>query len=157
MQRTFAPYVYHTSVDRVGLAIAFGGALCGALAAGLLAVGGQTDPVAIVMAGLIGSLLATLAITAVAVPIWLFMHLAGRRRPSHAALVGALTAFVIFAAAQTHGFGLGDAPPSDMATLMFRWASAAATSLVLALVAALIALVMWRIAYRRVPAPYPEN
>lgn len=143
-------HAYQTSVDRVGWSIVIGGLLCGVLAAALLAAGGATDPVPIIMTALIGSLLAALAITAVAVPIWLVMHLTGRRRARHAMLVGTVTGFVIFAAAQTHGFGLGDGPPSDMATALVRWASAAATSLILAMIAGLIGVVMWRVAYRRV-------
>ena len=39
---------------------------------------------------------------------------------------------------------------SDALTLLFRWLSGAATSLVLAFVSALIGLAMWRVAYRRV-------
>ena len=42
-----------------------------------------------------------------------------------------------------------DMPVTDSRTLAYRWASAVATSLLLAALAAAIAVVMWRIAYRR--------
>lgn len=150
MDDRLSRHAYQTSIDRVGWSIVVGGLLCGTLASALLVAGGTLTVLAIVMTALVGSLLAALAITAVAVPIWLVMHLTGRRRAHHAMLVGTVTGFVIFAAAQTHGFGLGDGPPSDMATMIFRWASAAATSLILAIIAGLIGVAMWRVAYRRV-------
>lgn len=140
---------YQTSVDRAGYAILAGGVLCGAIAAGLLALGGQGDPMAIATIFMIGSVLSSLAVTAIAAPIWLVMHLSGRRKPRHAMLVGAVTGFLVFAAGQTYGFGLGDAPVSDAATVMMRWLSAAATSLILAVLSAIVGLVMWRVAYRR--------
>lgn len=140
---------YQTSVDRAGASIAVGGLLCALLAVGLMAAGGLPDPVAMVVALLFGWLLSAMAITAVAAPLWLVLHLTGRRGPIHAALTGGIVGFGVFMAAQTHGFGLVDAPLSDAATTLFRWASAVATSLILALAAALIGLVMWRVAYYR--------
>ena len=140
---------HHTSVDRAGWAIVVGGGLCALMAVVLLAVGGQTDPAALAIAALIAWLLSAMAITAVAAPIWMIMHATGRRGPGHAMLVGAVTGFVLFAAGQTHGFGLVDAPPTDMATALIRWLSAIATSLILALASGLVGLAMWRVAYRR--------
>ena len=64
--------------------------------------------------------------------------------------LGAAIGFVLFLSAQTNGFGLAEAPPTDMATTLYRWASAAATSLLLAGVSAVIAVVMWAVAYRRI-------
>ncbi len=142
-----------TTLDRAGLAVATGGLIGGAICAGLMALGANAGgaapgPMALVAAFVLGSLVCALAITAVATPVWIFMHLSGRRRVGHAAMVGAATGFIVFVFGQTYGFGLFDAPPSDFQTLLFRWASAAATSLVLAAIAAVIGVVMWLIAYR---------
>ncbi|OYY67741.1 hypothetical protein [Sphingomonas sp. 28-63-12] len=139
---------HETTLDRAGLAIAVGGVLGGAVATGLAALGAESGPLALVAAFMLGSLLCALAITAVAAPVWIVLHATGRRRAGHAALVGAATGFIVFVFGQTYGFGMFYAPPSDIQTLLFRWASAAATSLVLAAIAALIGLIMWRVAYR---------
>lgn len=139
---------YRTSIDRAGYALAAGGALCGGLATLLTIAGGQTGVSGVVAVALVSTPLAMMAITAIAAPIWTVMHMMGRRRAHHAMLVGALTGFLIFTACQTYGFGLADPPPSDALTMMMRWISAMATSAVLALVAALIGLAMWRVAYR---------
>ncbi|MGL4314951.1 MAG: hypothetical protein ACRCSO_13280 [Sphingomonas sp.] len=143
-------YRYQTSVDRAGASIVVGGFCCALLAVGLMTMAGLPDPVAMVIALLVAWLLSAMAITAVAGPLWLVLHLTGRRGPLHAALTGGATGFVVFLAAQTHALGLAvDAPVTDAATTLFRWASAAATSLILALAAALIGVVMWRVAYYR--------
>jgi hypothetical protein len=145
-----APRDYDASVDRAGLAIAAGSMLAGGVVLGLLYLGGKHDPLTLVTGWMLGSLFAGIAITAVGGPLWLVMHVAGLRRLRHAAMVGATTALAIFVGAQTYGFGLLEMPPMDARALLFRWISAVAASAVLALVAALIGAVMWRIAYRRV-------
>lgn len=139
---------YQTSLDRAGWALATGGAFGGIVTTGLVVAGGTGDPVRIGVAFLLGTLMSALAITAVATPLWAVMHAFGWRRAVHAAMTGAACGFVLFLFGQTYGFGVLDAPPSDVGTLLFRWASAAATSAIIALVAALIGLVMWRVAYR---------
>lgn len=141
---------YQTSVDRAGAAIALGALICALIGVALLIAGGQQNPLALTVALFGGWLLSAMAITAVAAPLWLMLHLSGRRSLTHAALTGAAIGLVLFTAAQTHGFGLGTAPLSDAATALARWASALATSLILALVAALIGAAMWRVAYFRV-------
>lgn len=140
---------YDASLDRTGIALGVGSVLAGGIVLVLLLLGGQRDPIALASGWLIGSAFSAVGITSVAGPIWLVMHVAGLRRARHAALVGALVALAIFIGAQTYGFGLFDAPPMDGRTRLFRWLSALASSAVLAGVAALIAAVMWRIAYRR--------
>jgi hypothetical protein len=144
-----APRNYEATLDRAGLALGVGSALGGCAAMGLLLLGGQRDPVALSAIWILGSVLVGLGITAVAGPLWLVMHVAGLRRMRHASLVGAVTALAIFVGAQTYGFGLIDVPVIDSRTWLFRWISAIATSAVLALLAAAIGAVMWRIAYRR--------
>lgn len=141
---------HETTLDRAGLAITAGGLIGGAICSGLTAMGASTGPTGLVAAFVLGALVCALAITAVATPVWIFMHLTGRRRVGHAALVGAGTGFIVFVFGQTYGFGMFDAPPSDIQTLFFRWASAVATSVVLAAIAAVIGIVMWLIAYRSV-------
>jgi hypothetical protein len=143
------PRRYDTSIDRAGLALGAGSALAGMVVLILLLLGGQREPLNLLGGWLIGGIFSGLAITAVGGPVWLVMHVAGLRRAWHAALVGAVTAMVIFVGAQTYGFGMLDMPEMDGRTLLFRWLSAAASSLLLAGLAAGIAGIMWRIAYRR--------
>ncbi len=144
-----APHEYETTLDRVGLALGVGAVLGGGLVLGLFMLGGQRDPIALTTAWLLGTVFVGIGITAVAGPLWLVMHVAGLRRARHAALIGALAALAIFVGAQTWGFGLIDMPVMDNRTLLYRWASALLTSGVLAALAAMIAAIMWRIAYRR--------
>lgn len=139
---------YETTLDRVGFALATGGALGGVLVLLLVLAGGQADATALLAAWALGALFVTLGIAAVAAPLWLGFHVMGWRKPWHAAALGAALAMVVFVAAQTHGFGLFDAPPSDGRAALFRWLSATATSALIALAAAGIALAMWRVAYR---------
>lgn len=144
-----APREYEATLDRVGLALGVGAVMGGSLVLGLFMLGGQRDPIALTTAWLLGTVFVGIGITAVAGPLWLVMHVAGLRRARHAALVGALAALAIFVGAQTWGFGLADMPVMDNRTLIFRWISALLTSGVVALLAALIGALMWRIAYRR--------
>lgn len=141
---------YETSLDRAGLALAAGGLLGGVLSSVLVAAGGATSLQGIVVGFLIGAVITAMAAVAVAGPLWLVMHALRKRGPRSAALVGAVAGFALFLGGQTYGFGLFEMPPTDARTLMFRWVSAAATSLILAALAALIGLAMWRVAYRRI-------
>jgi hypothetical protein len=143
------PRSYETSIDRAGLALGAGSLLSGIFVCALLALGGRYEVATLATGWLIGSVFSAIAITAVAGPLWLVMHVAGLRRARHAALVGAVTAMAVFVGAQTYGFGLFDMPVMDQRTWLFRWLSALASSAVLAALAALIGAVMWRIAYRR--------
>ena len=140
---------YETTLDRAGLALGTGSALAGVIVLILLLLGGQREPLNLLGGWLLGGIFSGLAITAVGGPVWLVMHVAGWRRAWHAALVGALIAMVIFVGAQTYGFGMFDMPEMDGRTLLFRWLSAVASSVLLAALAAGIAAIMWRIAYRR--------
>ena len=139
---------YETTLDRAGFALATGGALGGVLVLLLVLAGGEADIASLLTAWALGALFVTLGIAAVAAPLWLWLHVIGRREPWHAAALGAVLALVVFIAGQTHGFGLLDAPPSDGRAVLFRWLSAIATSALVALAAAGIALTMWRVAYR---------
>lgn len=141
---------YETTLDRAGFALATGGALGGALVVALVLAGGQYDATSLLTAWALGALFVTLGIAAVAAPLWLGLHVMGLRKPWHAAALGAVLALIVFVAGQTHGFGLLDVPPSDARTALFRWISAIATSALVAIAAAGIALAMWRVAYRPV-------
>lgn len=143
-----APRRYQTSIDRTGIALGVGSALAGAIVLALLMLGGQRDPLALVSGWLLGSLFSAFAITAVAGPLWLVMHVAGLRRAPHAALVGAVTAMAVFTGAQTYGFGLYATPLIDDRVWLYRLVSAVAVSALLAVLAALIGVAMWRVAYR---------
>ena len=142
------PRRYETTLDRAGFAFATGGALGGVLVALLVLAGGRHDAASLFAAWALGALFVTLGIAAVAAPLWLALHALGWRKPWHAAALGAALALIVFVAAQTHGFGLIDAPPGDARAALFRWLSAIATSALIALAAAGIALAMWRVAYR---------
>ena len=141
---------YDTTLDRAGIALALGGALGGRVVLLLVYAAGQRDPGALGAAWLLGTIFSALGIAGAGGPLWLVLHLAGYRRPAHAATLGALIALVLFVGAQTYGFGFLAAPASDVRTTLFRWISALGTSALLAIVAAGIALAMWRVAYRRV-------
>lgn len=140
---------YDTTIDRAGIALGAGSALAGVIVLALLLLGGQREPLNLLGGWLIGGIFSGLAITAVGGPVWLVMHVAGLRRAWHAALVGAVIAMVIFVGAQTYGFGMLNMPEMDGRTWLFRWLSAMASSVLLAGLAAVIAVIMWRIAYRR--------
>ncbi|TGX37982.1 hypothetical protein E5A74_19280 [Sphingomonas naasensis] len=144
-----APQRYDTAIDRAGLALGAGSALAGLIVLALVLLGGQSDPLNLLKGWLIGSVFSGIAITAVGGPIWLALHVAGLRRAWHAALVGAMTAMLIFVGAQTYGFGMFAMPEIDGRTWLFRWLSALASSALLAVISAIIAALMWRIAYRR--------
>lgn len=144
-----APRQYETTIDRAGLALGAGSVLGGVLVLGLFVAGGEDDPLRLTVAWMIGSIFIGLGITAVAGPLWLVLHVAGLRRARHAAMLGAATAMAIFVGAQTWGFGLLGMPAMDSSTMVMRWIVAFATSAMVALFAAFIGVVMWRIAYRR--------
>ncbi|HEX7693581.1 MAG TPA: hypothetical protein VF409_03780 [Sphingomonas sp.] len=141
---------YETTLDRVGLAIGAGGLMGGLIAMLMMAFGGALAVGTLAMALAIGSLLTALAITALAAFPWMMLHAAGRRGPVCAALLGAAIGFVVFLGGQTWIFGILEIPAMDARTLLFRWASGIATSLVMAAMSAGVAVVMWRVAYRRV-------
>ncbi|MCW3846163.1 hypothetical protein OF829_02860 [Sphingomonas sp. LB-2] len=144
-----ALHVYDATLDRVGLALATGSALGGALVVGLRLIAGERNPMYLTGSWLFGAVFVAIGITAVVGPLWLVMHVAGLRRARHAALIGALAALVVFVGAQTWGFGLFQVPIMDNRTWLYVWLSALAVSAVLAVAAALIGVIMWRIAYRR--------
>jgi len=139
---------YETTIDRVGLAIAAGGLMGGLIAAAMMAFAGSSVG-SLALAVLVGTIMTALGITALAALPWALLHATGRRGPTTAALLGGAIGFVVFLGGQTWGYGFG-MPPMDMTTLVYRWASGIATSLVTAAMAAGIAVVMWRVAYRRI-------
>ena len=140
---------YETSIDRVGLAIGAGGVMGGAIGVLLMVFAGTHNVGALVGGLLIGSLMTALSITALAAIPWALLHAAGRRGPFAAAMLGAVIGFVLFLGGQTYGYGLFAMPAMDARTLLFRWASGFLTSLIMAAMAAGIAVVMWRVAYRK--------
>lgn len=128
---------YRTSVDRVGLALACGAALAGAAAALLVVLGGEGSARAALLALLIGAIFAALAITAIAGPIWLVLHLSGQRGPAAATASGAVIGFLLMLAADLSG------------DTQEPWPHMLGGALLAAALAGGIALVMWRVAYRR--------
>jgi hypothetical protein len=134
---------YRTTLDRIGLALGAGAVAGGAVTA----LASAPAPFAVLVAFAGGAVLALLAAVLLGGPLWWLAGLAELRGPVTAAMTGAVAGFVLFLGVQAAGFG---DPGIDPQTLPYRWFSAAATSLLLAGVAAIVALVMWRVAYRRV-------
>ncbi|MEO5492549.1 MAG: hypothetical protein ABIR08_00815 [Sphingomonas sp.] len=141
---------YETSIDRVGLAIGAGGLMGGAIGVLLMVFAGTYHIGALLAGLLIGSLMTALSITALAAIPWALLHASGRRGPIAAAALGAAIGFVLFLGGQTYGYGMFTMPAMDARTLLYRWASGFLTSVIMAAMAAGIAVVMWRVAYRRV-------
>lgn len=141
---------YETSIDRVGLAIGAGGLMGGAICVLLMVFAGTHNVGALFAGLLIGSLMTALSVTALAAIPWALLHASGRRGPIAAAGLGAAIGFVLFLGGQTYGYGLFAMPAIDARALLYRWASGFLTSLIMAAMAAGIAVVMWRVAYRRV-------
>ncbi|MDO7844028.1 hypothetical protein [Sphingomonas immobilis] len=134
---------YRTTLDRIGLALGAGAVAGGAVTA--LASG--PEPLAVLVAFAGGAVLTLLAAVLLGGPLWWLAGLADRRGPVSAAATGAVAGFALFLGVQAAGFaGAG----IDALTLPYRWASAVAIALLLAGVAAAVALVAWRVAYRRV-------
>lgn len=141
--------IYQTNLERIGLAIGAGGAMGGAITALLMAFVGGYSVGALAVALLTGALLTALAITALATAPWALLHASGRRGPVAAALLGAAIGFVVFLAGQTYAFGFARPAGVDAGAWFYRWSSGLATSVIMAAMAAGIAVVMWRVAYRR--------
>ena len=139
---------YETTLDRVGLALGAGGLMGGIIVSLLMLFAGSAGVGSVALALVVGSLLTALAITALAAIPWALLHASGRNGPIAAALLGGAIGFVLFLGGQTWGYGLFAMPAMDARALFFRWASGVATSLVMAAMAAAIAVVMWRVAYR---------
>ncbi|MGN6375350.1 MAG: hypothetical protein ACTHMG_07320 [Sphingomonas sp.] len=135
---------FETSIDRAGLALGCGGMTCGVLATIFVAMNGSASGPALVTAAALGTMLGALAIGAVGGPVWLTMHAFGRRGPGSAAAAGAVLGGALFLLGQSGGA----AAVADGA--LYGWLRALGSSLVMAAFAALISLLMWRIAYRRV-------
>ena len=134
---------YRTTLDRAGLALGAGAVAGGAVTA--LASG--PEPLSVLTAFAGGAVLTMLAAVLLGGPLWWLAGLAELRGPVTAAAAGLVAGLVLFLGVQAAGFG---DPGIDPQTLPWRWLSAVATSGLLAVAAMAVALVMWRVAYRRV-------
>jgi hypothetical protein len=142
------PPRYQTTLDRTGLALAAGGMLYGVLTV-LLALGnGGRDIGVFVEMFAIGTLLAMMAITATFGPLWLALHASGRRGPGHAAALGGVVALALWAAAAEDALKSYAFATTGVAAI--GWLRAIGVALIFTAIAAAVALVMWRVAYRRV-------
>ncbi len=138
---------YRTTLDRAGLALAAGGSLYG-LATVLLALGsGGRDAGMLVELFAVGTVLAMLAITATFGPLWLALHASGRRGPGHAAVLGGVVALALWATAAEDALRSYAFATTGVAAI--GWLRAIGVALIFTAIAAAIALVMWRVAYRR--------
>lgn len=141
---------YEATPDRAGLAIAGGSGAGGAFAALLALLGDGSDAIGALLALFAGAAVTATVAVLLGLPIWLALR---RRGPLAAALLGAVTGFLLFLAGQTGAFGLLPMAATDTQTMRYRWLSAVLTGLTLALPSAAIAALMWRIAYRRELVP----
>lgn len=146
---TSARRVYTTTLDRSGLALGAGALAGGGVTMLLVAVASGPAPLDLLVGLLLGILITLMMATAVGGPLWIAAHASGRRGPGVAAATGALAGFAVFLGGQTYGFGMFTMPVTDAGTLAYRWISGIATSAILAAISAGIALLMWRVAYRR--------
>lgn len=135
--------IYRIRIDRIAAALVAGGGACGAIATILSACGGTHGLGALALAFVLGTVFSILALVAIGGPVWLVLHILGGRGPAHAALAGALIGFLLFL------FGQADLLPAAGDAPLYGWFRAIGSSLVLAAIAASVALMMWRIAYRR--------
>ena len=138
---------YRTTLDRAGLALATGGLLYGVLAM-LVAMGSASGAGVLIEVLVVGTLLAMCAITASFGPLWLALHASGRRGPGHAAALGGVVALALWAAAAEDALKSYAFAPSGVAAI--GWLRAIGVALIFTAIAATVALVMWRVAYRRV-------
>lgn len=141
--------VYRTTIDRAGLSLALGTVMGGLGAAALAGSGIGWTPAATALGMAAGMAVAAAIIVLIAAPAWLWLHRRGWHGAGHAALLGWTIGIVLLLFGQTHGFGLFAAAPSDLRTDQMRWISAAAVAALGALYPAVVALAMWRTAYRR--------
>ncbi|MCM8731772.1 hypothetical protein ACFO8O_12455 [Hephaestia sp. GCM10023244] len=139
---------YQITLDRAGLALAAGGVLYGVLAMLLAARDGGPGALLLIEILAIATLLAMLAITATFGPLWLALHASGRRGPGYAAALGAIVALMLWIAA-AHDL-LASYAFADQGSAAIGWLRAIGVALMFAATAAATALVMWRVAYRRV-------
>eukprot|EP01037_Dinobryon_pediforme_P030607 gene30607-34745_t len=135
---SMAPAGYEASLDRAGLALGAGGIVGGLFAAVLVSVGSGLDPFPMLIGFLVGAVITAMTVVAIGGPVWIVCHALDRRGPVSAVSVGAFAGFALFLGGQTYGFGIFAMPSEDTPTLLYRWMSAIATSLVMALVSALI-------------------
>lgn len=140
---------YRTSIDRAGLALAVGAGAYGIAAVLLAALEGHGSIRAIAVALLLGAAFSSLPIAAIGGPVWLAMHLAGWRGPAHAAAAGAGIGFALFLLAQAGGLASPVGLGPDLAPALFGWLRAIGAGMILGALSAAIALLMWRVAYRR--------
>jgi len=138
---------YRTTLDRAGLALATGGLLYGVLAM-LVGMRSGAGAGALIEILLVGTLLAMCAITASFGPLWLALHASGRRGPGHAAALGGAVALALWGAAAQDVLASYAYPGAGEAAT--AWLRAIGAALIFAAIAAAVALVMWRVAYRRV-------
>ena len=141
---------YETSLDRAGLSLAAGGTMGGLLTVALVAASQPESWLSFPVGVVIGGIITAMAVVAIGGPLWIVAHAIGKRGPRSAVMLGACAGFALFLCGQTYGFGLFTKPPMDNRTIIYHWISGAATSVILSLVCAVIALTMWRVAYRRV-------
>jgi hypothetical protein len=133
---------WRISIDRVGLALVAGGAACGLVVAALVAGGANGSAAHVATALVLGTAFGVLAIGAIGGPVWLALHIAGRRGPVAAAATGAALGLILSLSAQSPS---GTIVPPGMA----GWLKIIGSSLIFAALGAAIASAMWRIAYRR--------
>ena len=106
-------------------------------------VGQQFGGSALLIVGAVGAVICVIGI-----PLWLPLHFAGRRHWVLAVLLGAFLFFVGWFGPHTAWFSM---PLSGDGYDDYGWSDAVVASVGAALVGALVAFAMWRVAYRKAP------
>lgn len=162
--------VYETTLPRAALGLA-AGAVAGAILVALWFVLDNTDLQSLRQYGLSDGLYAFVpallvwggGLLLVATLPWLVLHRRQMRSPPVAVVLGTVLTFLAVLAITTRGFGLfdvGDFSAADNGgptwidgrLTAHGWAEALKAALVFCPFGAMVALVVWRTAYRRTPA-----
>lgn len=133
---------YVVTVDRAGHAVAAGGLAIAVVTTGLMFVSGLRAMGGLANTAFAAAFLGIVAIVAVGGPVWLALHASGRRGPGNAAGAGFSTAALLGV------FGTALMPPGDAGAIV-RLLATIGNVLGIAALGAGVALMMWRIAYRK--------
>lgn len=113
---------------------------------------------------IIAAIIFAFGLVFIASPAWVYLHSKGRTHPKHALLLGLTTCFVVslgVALTASHNMGVftvdGRALILDSRRTFYGWLIVLKDAVLFANLGGMVALVIWRVAYRRVvtlpPAP----
>ena len=133
----------HASLDRIGLACLAGGLATGTLAPALHALGGGHDVAALLLVWGLVSVVATPVVALLGGLLWVMVRRIGLTGPTAAIVAGVVASLMLGVLLNA------DADMLGAASARYRWISALATGIAAAPPGIAVALLMWRVAYRR--------